>query len=188
MLKIYTGITPLKVKTDNLETIPSAVCDDLSVGDVVAVVNGEEDITYIVSQKFPRDSMTLVNTTYEQITSVYYSWGENGWEYTETQATELGKSGTKLYRHKINFTYSSESGNGACKNPPYYFISTNNNPVTIAGFDYYVADKICSLSDRFSILGGGIICSGGNITIYDYKGDTYEFNSVQHFEDSVTEI
>jgi len=102
MLKIYTGITPLKVKTDNLETIPSAVCDDLSLGDVVVHANDDEEKTYVVSIKVEKDELYLTHTDGAIVEEVLYKYSEeNGWEYENQTSTTLG--GMKLYKHVVKY-------------------------------------------------------------------------------------
>lgn len=107
MLKIYTGITQLKVKTDNLETLPNNICEDLSVGDVVILVDGGEEYTYVVSFKLDKDTLCFTNTNAEEVEEVSYGYGESGWEYDKTTTTPLGGGGTKLYFHTISFKYKN---------------------------------------------------------------------------------
>ena len=55
MEKIYTGIAPLRIETDDIENISGVVLDDLDCGDIVVkktIEDGKElKHTYVVSHK-----------------------------------------------------------------------------------------------------------------------------------------
>ena len=98
-MKVYTGIVPLKVEVENIEEIPSNICDDLSVGDIVIEhTTIEEDdkliekrVGYVVLQHYEKRSLHLVNTD-TQVKIVYYSYDEDdGWYWEETETKNFSK-------------------------------------------------------------------------------------------------
>lgn len=55
MDKVYTGIAPLRIETDDIENISGVILDDLDCGDIVVKKTIEDGVelrhTYVVSHK-----------------------------------------------------------------------------------------------------------------------------------------
>ena len=195
MLKIYTGIAPLKVKTDNLETIPSAVCDDLSVGDVVVWSVEGDETTYVVSVKVEKDNIVFTNTNNQRIEDVIYSYSEEyGWEYADTYTTPFGEIvGTKLYQHTIKYQN---------KEATIVITSTSNNKITnqnalqtsiktsLSTYTSYrgqltpIIDALNTSARGFILIGLSPALTDGNVSFH--IDDTYNDGTIE--SDTITEL
>lgn len=83
MEKIYTGICPLQIETDDIENLSPEVLDDLDCGDVVVKRTGAQKHTYIVSYKGEGvgEGICLTYTACGYIETISYDLTEDGWKF-----------------------------------------------------------------------------------------------------------
>jgi len=127
MAKKYIGIAPLHVEVEDITELDNETLKDLSVGDFVVQVEGDQKKEYRVSQKTEENYMHLVHASTSDVEDVMYAYDESGWVYDSTITTELGAGGTKLYQHDIELTGWKEMGSGQVH---MYIVSTNPTPAT----------------------------------------------------------
>lgn len=89
--KIYTGICPLRIETDDIQNIAGYILDDLECGDIVVkkTIEGGKALyhTYIVSHKQATGICISYNTTgysetisYDKVDGVWVFNSKDVWE------------------------------------------------------------------------------------------------------------
>lgn len=81
------------IKVNDIENLPSELCDSLECGQIVIKVTGEEEHAYIVSYK-KDDEMSLTYVDHSCSEEVYYEKSEDTWAFIVKDITMLG--GTKV--------------------------------------------------------------------------------------------
>ena len=91
MEKIYTGIAPLIIETDDITALSQSVLADLSNGDIVVLKDENGKLTFVCSQRKELNKMSFSSVSASKVVEVEYECDENDkWSYSKTTETELG--------------------------------------------------------------------------------------------------
>lgn len=107
MEKVYKGIAPMFVETDDIESLSNVLVGNLDSGDVVIVKGENGERKYVVSL----ENEALMNMTYvssDVVETIVYEKGESGWTYSETKTTELGGGGLEVIEWDGERTLTNE--------------------------------------------------------------------------------
>jgi len=113
MENVYRGVQRLIVETDDYENISQVVLNDLEVGDMLIIGDGEEKVQAILNSKNDND-MCFVNVDSAYVNEIHYAKNEdNKWEFDEIITTEIDEGGkTTLYSHHFDLIFENDPNFG----------------------------------------------------------------------------
>ena len=89
MEKVYRGVIPMRIETDDIENLSTAVCNELRCGDSVVKITGNQKHHYRVSYKEEEKGLclTYVDASCAETVSYDYNTETKAWAFNSKDVT-----------------------------------------------------------------------------------------------------